>query len=232
MLALCVAVLGVGPASAVAIAGNGHGGGGGNPPIGSGQHGQDCAPGYHDTSAGTCEHNGAGGGNCGDNQSGNDNGLGNNGNDNGFGHKGDTCDPAPPPPPGPPTPPGPPRPPNNPGSPVTPNAPGHPSAPSLACAGSLRLGRTHFTVGRRTLLAVHVTDAGGRGLRKMMVLVHGAGVRLSSLTNEAGKARFVIRALNAGAIRITVRQSGKCSSVSGLVLATAAKKAHTPDFTG
>jgi hypothetical protein len=236
MLVLCVAALSVGSASSVAIAGNGHGGGGsGNNPSTGGQHGQDCAPGYHDTGTGTCEHNGGGGGNCGDNQSGNDNGLGNNGNDNGFGHKGDVCDPGnpTPPPPGPPNPPpGPPNPPGPPGSPPSGGTPSHPNAPSVTCAASLRLGRKHVAVGRRTLLTVRVIDARKVPLRSMRVIAHGAGVRLSVMTDSSGRARLTIRPTRAGAIRITVAQGSTCSSLSGLVLATAVAKAHKPDFTG
>src|SRR5579862_8466051 len=100
VLVLCFAALGGWQTATIAAAANGGGQDAGT----SGQHGQDCAPGYHDTATGSCEHNGAGGGNCGDNQSGNNNGLGNDGNDNGFGHVGDMCDAtsSPPTPPSPP----------------------------------------------------------------------------------------------------------------------------------
>jgi hypothetical protein len=235
IVVLCAAMFCAASSAAAAGAGNGHSGGSG--PSAGGQHGQDCPPGFHDTSAGTCEHNGGGGGNCGDNQSGNDNGLGNNGNDNGFGHKGDVCDPGnlTPPPPGPPTPPGPPGPPGPPappGSPPSGGTPTQPSAPSVTCAASLRLGRKHVAVGRRTLLAIRVTDARKAPLHSMRVVARGAGVRLSVTTDSSGRARLAIRPLNAGAIRITVAQASTCSSVSGLVLATAVAKAHKPNFTG
>jgi hypothetical protein len=230
MFILCVGLLGAGLLTAVAFAANGHGSGNGNPSSG-GQHGQDCAPGWHDTADGTCEHNGGGGGNCGDNQSGNDNGLGNDGNDNGFGHKGDNCDPAPSAPPPPPanTPP-----PSNPPGPSGPPAGGTPSAgaPSVTCATLLRLAKTRVAVGQRSLLAVHVVDRGGRPLRGARVSARGAGVHLSVTTDRSGKARFAIRALAAGAIRISVSGSAGCPSSSGLVLATAVTKAHHPDFTG
>jgi hypothetical protein len=66
----------------------------------------------------------------------------------------------------------------------------------------------------------------------MRVIAHGAGVRLSVLTNSSGGARLAIWPLSAGAIRITVAQAPTCSSVSGLVLAKAVAKSHKPDFTG
>jgi hypothetical protein len=65
-----------------------------------------------------------------------------------------------------------------------------------------------------------------------VVLARGGGVRVSAKTNGKGNARLIIRARNAGAIRITVVQASTCSSVSGLVLASAVAKAHKADFTG
>jgi hypothetical protein len=102
----------------------------------------------------------------------------------------------------------------------------------VTCAATLRLGRKHVAVGRRTLLSVRVTDARKAALRSVRVIAHGAGVRLSVLTNASGRARFTIRPLSAGAIRITVAQAPSCSSVTGLVLAKVVAKSRKPNFTG
>ena len=90
LVLLCVAALAAGVMAATAVARGNQTAGGGQT---TGLHGQDCPPGYHDAGNSLCEHNGGGGGNCGDNQSGNNNGQGNDGNDNGFGHR-PGCDPA------------------------------------------------------------------------------------------------------------------------------------------
>jgi len=235
VVALCVFVLGVCPTAAVAA--SGHQGGGSNDPGTGGKHGQDCAPGYHDTANGSCEHNGDGGGNCGDNQSGNDNGLGNNGNDNGFGHKGDQCDPSSAPS-GPPSSPGPP--PSHPSPPATPNGPTTPAAPasdppardSNACATSFSLGRTHFIVGRRALLVIRVRDARGAPLQGVTVLVHGAGVRLTAATDSLGKVRFTVRPRSAGVIRVALVQPATCVSISRLARVTGVFKPPKPNYTG
>ena len=77
---LCLVMLGAGQMAAYALAGDGLPANGAGT---TGQHGQQCPPSNHDTTGGTCEHNGGGGGNCGDNQ-----GIGSAGNDNGFGRVG------------------------------------------------------------------------------------------------------------------------------------------------
>jgi hypothetical protein len=238
----CLAVFAAGVTAAFAVAGSASASGGAT----TGQHGQECPPGYHDVS-GTCEHNGGGGGNCGDNQSGNNNGLGNNGNDSGFGHNGD-CEAATSTPTSTST--------STPTSTRTsttstpPNAPPNASTstssttsttptttgtfqpPTARCAVRLFATRIRFVVGRRGALIVTVTGLNGKPLRGVTVIVRGAGVSLQANTNSAGKARFVVLPRSAGAIRISLRQPAGCETLSRLARAVGVFKPPKPNYTG
>jgi hypothetical protein len=247
ILVLCIGALALGVMSAVALAGPTHVTAAAGQS--TGQHGQECPPGYHDNN-GTCEHNGSGGGNCGDNQSGNNNGHGNNGNDNGFGHNGD-CEATTTTTPTtattsttttttptttttkPPTP-------TNPTTPTTPTSGTTPSGttttgpftPPDPCARTLFVRTTRFVVGQKTVLVVRVRGADGQPVAGVTVLVRGAGVDLEATTNASGAARLVVRPRSAGAIRISLGQPASCPSLSRLARAVGVFKPPTPNFTG
>src|SRR5579864_5109398 len=228
---LCLAALGAGLMSAVDLASPNHTSGGGTT---TGQHGQDCPPGYHDT-GGTCEHNGNGGGNCGDNQSGNNNGHGNGGNDDGFGHQGN-CE-------------GTPTTTSTPTSTTTTNpntttsssttstnTPRTPTTPVLSttptttpptttspfsppvdpCAAGLLAHGTRMMVGRRSVLVVTALGENDRRMAGVTVLVRGAGLNAEKATNSAGVARFSVRPTSAGVVRIRLLQASGCGAVSRL----------------
>jgi hypothetical protein len=244
-LVCCLAVFAAGVMAAFAVAGSASASGGAT----TGQHGQECPPGYHDT-GGICEHNGGGGGNCGDNQSGNDNGQGNDGNDTGFGHRGG-CEATTPTqststststptstststrstPPTTPTTQGTPTssPPTTSTAPTTTGAFQPPSAP---CAARMVATRNRFVVGRRGVLQVKVIGADGQPLAGVTVVVRGAGVSVQGVTNSAGVVRFVVRPRSPGAIRINLRQPAACAALSRLARAIGAFKPPKPNYTG
>jgi hypothetical protein len=241
VLMLCIAALGAGLMSAVALAGTSHPASNG---VTTGQHGQDCAPGYHDTVGGACEHNGNGGGNCGDNQSGNNNGQGNGGNDNGFGHRGDcdattstststststttsTSTPT--------------------STTTTTTTPHDPttsvtstttttaplSPPADPCARALAARGTHMVVGRRSLLVVTALGDGGNAMAGVSVLIRGAGLSAEAATDAGGVARFHLRPRSAGVVRISLRQTAACGDVSELGQVLGAFAPPRPNFTG
>jgi hypothetical protein len=101
-------------------------------------------------------------------------------------------------------------------------------APQAAC-GSLRVNVRSVPRARRSAVRATVRDTRGVAMAGVRVVVRGAGIRSSRVTNGHGAVRFHLRPRRAGVIRFAVPGSARCARA---IVVRGTFKPPAPPLTG
>lgn len=113
---------------------------------------------------------------------------------------------------------------------VTVQAPFTPPTVQTACV-RLTTPQAQVLSTKKAAFSVRVVGKNGKPAANVRVRAHGSGISAVARTNTAGIARFAVKPRSAGAIAVSVLQSGTCAPQQQAFQVLAAE-ASSPEFTG